>query len=108
MGVDQKFVVNAPSEDISSPIELHGARIEDGFNLGPFAIDKQKFGIVTKFPEGFFPMCGNVDGVIGLAKGGSLLDQLLNGLPNGVISFYMNGLADDYKIGDNRRLGRIT
>jgi len=105
------FKAFAPTVEFSNDVEVTGEEVVDEVYLGPLAVEGQKFGAITSFPEEFYPICGNVDGVIGLGKpegnGDSLLEHLLKDLPAPVVSFYFNANADDYMMEDeNRRLPR--
>jgi len=103
-----EYKVIAPTIDVTHGIEISGDAVTSNVHLGSVTINEIEFGAISTFPDEFYPICGSVDGVIGLGKGdGGILSRIIKdgSLPNPIISLYLNVEADDFMIDiNNRRL----
>jgi len=105
-GDSNNYKAFAPTINVNQGLEIVGDKVHNDIHLGSKTINGYEFGAISSFPDEFYPICGSVDGIIGLGKGDdNILGHLIKDLPNPVISLYLNAESDDYMLDiQNRKL----
>jgi len=105
-GDSNNYKALAPTINVNQGLEIVGDKVNNDIHLGSKTINGYGFGAISSFPDEFYPICGSVDGIIGLGKGDdNILGHLIKDLPNPVISLYLNAESDDYMLDiQNRKL----